>query len=149
MKASAASTSKSEGNLVWSGRPHLIDTSELTKDEVFYLLFRAKYFKQQLFSKSNNNPVKSSLRSILTGRVEANLFYENSTRTRLSFELASKHLGMHVLNLDVSRSSVQKGETLEDTARTLAAMGVDVIVQRHSTQGVQLRLHKQQIILYM
>jgi aspartate carbamoyltransferase catalytic subunit len=75
------------------------------------------------------------LGSILAGKTSANLFYENSTRTRLSFELASKHLGMHVLNLDVSRSSVQKGESLEDTARTLAAMGVNVIVQRHSTSG--------------
>ncbi len=140
MKTTASSSAKkSPDKLVWSGKQHLINTKELTKDEVIYLLERAKYFKQQLFGHQSTKPGADSsinaFSSILAGKVEANLFYENSTRTRSSFELASKHLGMHVLNLDVSRSSVQKGESLEDTARTLAAMGINVIVQRHSASG--------------
>lgn len=68
----------------------------------------------------------------LRGRTLVNLFYENSTRTLASFELAGKRLGMDVVNLGVSTSSVQKGETLSDTARTLDAMGADAIVIRHS-----------------
>jgi aspartate carbamoyltransferase catalytic subunit len=139
MKAAASGSQTSQNNSVWSGRPHLINTSDLSKDEVFHLLERAKYFKQQLFGNRSKNSIET-LSAILPGRIEANLFYENSTRTRLSFELASKHLGMHVLNLDVNRSSVKKGETLEDTARTLMAMGVDVIVQRHSEPGSAQRL---------
>jgi len=145
MKASAGSAHKSPSNLVWSGKRHLINTSELTKDEVLFILRRATYFKQQLFADKSKLPSinkEDQLSEILADKVEANLFYENSTRTRLSFELASKHLGMHVLNLDVSRSSVQKGETLEDTARTLAAMGVNVIVQRHADSGSAAQIVK-------
>jgi aspartate carbamoyltransferase catalytic subunit len=124
-------SNKPSSNLVWSGRRHLLDTKDLSKDEVLYLINRAKYFKEQVFGHPSTESY-SSLSSILAGKVAANLFYENSTRTRLSFDLASKRLGMHVLNLDIDRSSVQKGETIEDTARTVAAMGVNVIVQRHT-----------------
>lgn len=69
---------------------------------------------------------------IHTGKSVVNLFYENSTRTRTSFELAAKRLGAEVINIDIATSSVKKGETLADTARTLGAMGVNAIVIRHS-----------------
>jgi aspartate carbamoyltransferase catalytic subunit len=73
--------------------------------------------------------------SILRGRTVINLFFENSTRTRTSFELAGKRLGADVINMQVSTSSVAKGETLIDTAMTLNAMHVDVLVVRHSDSG--------------
>jgi aspartate carbamoyltransferase catalytic subunit len=71
----------------------------------------------------------------LTGRTVLNLFYENSTRTRMSFELAAKYLGANAANVPVSQSSVAKGENLIDTGRNLEAMGTDVIVIRHSMAG--------------
>lgn len=71
----------------------------------------------------------------LTGCVQVNAFYENSTRTSLSFELAGKRLGAHVLNMAVSQSSVAKGESLADTARTLQAVGATTIVLRHAQTG--------------
>lgn len=71
----------------------------------------------------------------LRGRVVANVFYEPSTRTRTSFELAARRLGAEVVNFDPERSSVQKGESLLDTALTLQAMGVDAIVLRHPASG--------------
>ncbi len=71
----------------------------------------------------------------LMGKSAAMLFYENSTRTRCSFELAAKYMGAHVLNLAVATSSVQKGETLVDTGKTLDAMRCDVIVIRHPMGG--------------
>jgi aspartate carbamoyltransferase catalytic subunit len=71
----------------------------------------------------------------LRGRVVANVFYEPSTRTRTSFELAARRLGAEVVNFDPERSSVQKGESLVDTALTLQAMGVDAIVLRHPASG--------------
>lgn len=140
MKMTASDARTSSENSSWSKRRHLFDSSELSKAEVKHLLNRAAFFKEKLFGKESGSKRAigerlRELNSFLLGRTSANLFYENSTRTRLSFELASKHLGMQVLNLDVSRSSVQKGESLEDTGRTLAAMGIDVIVQRHSVSG--------------
>src|SRR5581483_6846467 len=72
---------------------------------------------------------------ILRGRTLINLFYEDSTRTRTSFELAGKRLGMDVINMSVSSSSVKKGETLIDTAMTLNAMRPDIIAVRHAESG--------------
>jgi aspartate carbamoyltransferase catalytic subunit len=117
----------------WSGRRHLIDTKDLTLAEVGYLISQARKYKNDLLAGSTPH-------SVLAGKIAANLFYETSTRTRLSFELASRHLGMNVLNLDVAASSVKKGESLEDTARTLLALGVNVIVQRHASSGSAHRL---------
>jgi len=74
-------------------------------------------------------------RDLLTGRTVINLFFENSTRTRTSFEVAAKRLGADVINMDVATSSVKKGETLLDTAMTLNAMRPDAIVVRHSESG--------------
>jgi len=71
----------------------------------------------------------------LAGRVQVNAFFENSTRTLMSFALAGKRMGLHVLDFGVARSSLAKGESLADTARTLAALGADVIVMRHAMPG--------------
>jgi aspartate carbamoyltransferase catalytic subunit len=76
----------------------------------------------------------------LRGRTVCNLFYEDSTRTRISFELAAKRLSADVLNFSAKGSSVSKGESLKDTALTLQAMGVDAIVLRHSASGAPLQL---------
>jgi aspartate carbamoyltransferase catalytic subunit len=76
----------------------------------------------------------------LRGRTVVNLFYENSTRTRISFELAAKRLSADVINFTTNGSSVSKGESLKDTALTLQAMGADAIVIRHSSSGAPYRL---------
>lgn len=76
----------------------------------------------------------------LRGRTIVNLFYESSTRTRMSFELAAKRLSADVLNFSASGSSVEKGESLKDTAQTIMAMGVDCIVIRHKSSGAPKRL---------
>lgn len=70
----------------------------------------------------------------------ANLFYENSTRTRVSFELAARHLSLSVVNLDIATSSENKGETIEDTLKTLAAMGIHLFVIRHLQEGLPAQL---------
>jgi aspartate carbamoyltransferase catalytic subunit len=112
----------------WRKRRHLIDTENLTLDEISMVLALANYFKQE-------QAHKKAPRSILEHKTIANVFWENSTRTRSSFELAALKLGATVLNLDVKTSSVAKGETLKDTALNLHAMGVDSIVMRHSQSG--------------
>ena len=71
----------------------------------------------------------------LQGKTVVNLFYENSTRTRLSFELAAKYMSANAANITASGSSVQKGETLIDTAETINAMGTDILVMRHNMSG--------------
>jgi aspartate carbamoyltransferase catalytic subunit len=79
---------------------------------------------------------KSSMLPRFEQSTLANLFYENSTRTRVSFELAAKRMGMIVINLDISKSSESKGEEIRDTIKTLASMGVDVAVIRHVDEGL-------------
>ena len=78
----------------------------------------------------------------LRGRTVVNLFYENSTRTRISFELAAKRLSADVINFSTCGSSVAKGESLKDTALTLQAMGADAIVIRHSLERFAVQLTK-------
>ena len=78
---------------------------------------------------------KSADRSVLAGKTLINLFFENSTRTEKSFEVAGRRLGADVINMSVSQSSVKKGETLLDTAATLNAMNPDILVVRHSASG--------------
>ena len=107
---------------------HFLEISQLSLQEVTHLIQRALHFK-----KNATYPVYSSCPVI-------NLFYENSTRTRVSFELAAKHLGMPVVNLDLQSSSESKGEVIEDTVRTLAAMGVRLFVIRHVQDGLPQRL---------
>lgn len=107
---------------------HFLEISQLSKQEAWHLINRAMSFKTQ--STDVSYPHISL----------ANLFYENSTRTRVSFELAAKRLQMHVTNLDLQFSSECKGEALQDTINTLGAMGVSLMVIRHSQDGLPQKL---------
>lgn len=113
---------------VWTRR-HVIDSASLTLAEVQEVLRTAKSFSHIL-----SRPIKKI--PTLRGKVVVNMFYENSTRTSTSFELAAQYLSADVINFSVSTSSVKKGESLIDTAETLAAMGTDAVVIRHSSSGV-------------
>lgn len=111
----------------WNRR-HLLGLQDLSVDELRMLLDTA----QQLKEATNNCREKLSL---LAGKTCANLFFENSTRTRNSFSLAAKRLGADTVEFSSSGSSVAKGETFIDTAKTIEAMGVDWVVTRHQTPG--------------
>ncbi len=109
-------------------KPHLLGIEGLSPLEISALLDRSEnYVKQnrQIYKK----------KSVLRGRTIINLFFEDSTRTRTSFELAGKRLGGDVINMTVATSSIKKGETLIDTAMTLNAMHPDVLVVRHPQSG--------------
>ena len=108
--------------------PHLIGIEGLKPDEIVFLLDEA----EQWIS-FNRQPRKCDDR--LAGLTQVNAFFENSTRTLLSFEIAGKRLGAQVVNMHVAQSSVQKGETLLDTALTINAMQPDLFVMRHSLAG--------------
>ena len=110
--------------------PHrrLLGIEGLTENQITYLLERADSYVAQ------NLKVDKRL-ALLRGRTQINLFYEASTRTRTSFELAGKRLGADVINMSVEGSSIKKGETLIDTAMTLNAMRPDVLVVRHPDSG--------------
>ena len=103
---------------------HLTHTKDLSKDEILQIFTYAKNFLDE------------KKRDDLKGKLIINVFFENSTRTRSSFEIAAKRLGADVVNLDVARSSTAKGETLFDTAANLDAMGPSAIVVRHNRAGV-------------
>ena len=107
---------------------HLLGIKDLHPSDISLLLDTAKQFKEVL-----NRPVKKvpSLRDVTI----VNLFYENSTRTRISFELAQKRLSADVINFSASGSSVSKGETLLDTVNNILSMKVDMVVMRHSASG--------------
>ena len=107
---------------------HLLGIKDLTREDISLLLTTAQQFKEVL-----QRPVKKvpSLRDITI----VNLFYENSTRTRISFELAEKRLGADSINFSASASSVSKGETLLDTVNNILSMKVDMVVMRHSASG--------------
>jgi len=107
---------------------HVLDLDDFTRDEIEEVLTLADRMREVLDRRIARVPA-------LRGHTIVNLFYENSTRTRASFELAGKVLGADVLSLSASTSSVQKGESLIDTVRTLRAMGADVIVMRHASAG--------------
>ncbi len=108
--------------------PHLLGIRDLTREDIELIFSQADHFKQVI-----NQPIKRvpSLRDITI----ANLFFENSTRTRLSFELAEKRLSADVINFSASTSSVKKGETLVDTVNNILAMKVDMLVMRHASPG--------------
>ncbi|AFK54384.1 MULTISPECIES: aspartate carbamoyltransferase catalytic subunit [Tistrella] len=107
---------------------HLLGIEGLTADEIGYLLDLADGYVDL-------NRQAEKKRSTLKGRTVINLFFENSTRTRTSFELAAKRLGADAINMSVATSSVKKGETLIDTAQTLNAMHPDILVVRHGDSG--------------
>ena len=107
---------------------HLLGIEGLTAPEINLLLDRSDTYVEQ-------NRQVDKKQSLLRGRTLINLFFENSTRTRTSFELAGKRLGGDVINMSVDGSSVKKGETLVDTAMTLNAMHPDVLVVRHAASG--------------
>jgi aspartate carbamoyltransferase catalytic subunit len=107
---------------------HLLSITQLSRDEVTRILDTAESFREVGTRVIKKVPA-------LRGRTVVNLFYENSTRTRISFELAAKRLSADVINFSTGGSSVSKGESLKDTALTLEAMGADAIVIRHSSSG--------------
>ena len=109
---------------------HLTHTKDFSKEEILQIFSNAKKYLDE------------KKRDDLKGKLIINIFFENSTRTRSSFEIAGLRLGADVVNLDVARSSTAKGETLFDTAANLDAMGPDAIVVRHNRAGVPKILSK-------
>jgi aspartate carbamoyltransferase catalytic subunit len=107
---------------------HLLGIKDITREDIELIFETADTFKQVI-----NRPIKKvpSLRDVTI----ANVFFENSTRTRLSFELAQKRLSADIINFSASNSSVKKGETLLDTVNNILAMKVDMIVMRHASAG--------------
>jgi len=114
-------------------RRHLLSVHDLSADDVIRILDTAESFREVGTRVIKKVPA-------LRGRTVVNLFYENSTRTRISFELAAKRLSADVITFTTGGSSVSKGESLKDTALTLQAMGADAIVIRHSSSGAPHRL---------
>jgi len=110
---------------------HLLGIEGMSPLEIRALLDRGNHFADAIQNQDNDFAVSD----VLKGKTIINLFYENSTRTRVSFELAAKRLGASVLNIAVAGSSVKKGETLLDTATTLNAMHPDILVIRHNCSG--------------
>jgi aspartate carbamoyltransferase catalytic subunit len=111
----------------WTRR-HVLDLDDFTADEIEQVMETTDAMREVLGREVPRLPT-------LRGTTVATLFYEASTRTRASFELAGKALGADVINVSASGSSVEKGESLIDTVRTLQAIGVDVLVMRHSSSG--------------
>jgi aspartate carbamoyltransferase catalytic subunit len=112
---------------------HLISAADLSRGDALLILDTA----EELASLANR-PIKKL--PTLRGRTVVNLFFEDSTRTRISFEAAAKRLSADVINFSAKGSSVAKGESLKDTALTLEAMGADAVVIRHSASGAAHRL---------
>jgi len=108
---------------------HLLGMQGVPKEDIKLILDTATTFREVL-----ERPIKKV--PTLQGKTVVNLFYENSTRTRISFELAEKRLSADSINFSVSTSSVSKGETLKDTIQNIEAMKVDMIVVRHAASGV-------------
>ena len=109
-------------------RKDLLGLKELTAEEIQYILHNAQTMKYILTQKNKKTPH-------LQGKSVITLFYENSTRTRLSFELASKYMSASSANVSASTSSVSKGETLIDTVQTIDRMGTDILIIRHGMSG--------------
>ena len=112
---------------------HLISAADLTRDDALLILDTAEELAQVA-----DRPIKKL--PTLRGRTVVNLFFEDSTRTRISFEAAAKRLSADVINFSAKGSSVAKGESLKDTALTLEAMGADAVVIRHMASGAPHRL---------
>jgi aspartate carbamoyltransferase catalytic subunit len=112
---------------------HLISAADLSRDDALLILDTAEELAQMA-----ERPIRKL--PTLRGRTVVNLFYEDSTRTRISFEAAAKRLSADVINFSAKGSSVAKGESLKDTALTLEAMGADAVVIRHQASGAPHRL---------
>src|SRR5476649_401229 len=114
---------------------HLLGIKDLNRQDIELIFETADNFKTVL-----NRPIKKvpSLRDVTI----ANIFFENSTRTRISFELAEKRLSADIVNFSASASSVSKGETLIDTVNNILAMKVDMVVMRHPSSGAPLFLSR-------
>ncbi|MAO65627.1 MAG: aspartate carbamoyltransferase [Balneola sp.] len=108
---------------------HLLGLADYSAEDILYVLEQAKYFREIL-----DRPVPKV--PTLRDKTIVNLFYENSTRTRLSFELAQKRMGADVVNFSTSSSSTKKGESLKDTIRNISSMKIDMVVVRHESPGV-------------
>src|SRR5437773_8591700 len=109
-------------------RKHLLGLEELSSDEIRFVLDTADSFKEVSTRSIKKVPA-------LRGRVVVNAFFEDSTRTRTSFALAAQRLSADVIDFSEKMSSTNKGETLIDTARTIEAMGIDIMVVRHKAAG--------------
>ena len=117
---------------VWT-RKHLLTLNELSPEEILYILDTAESFKEVSTRSVKKVPA-------LRGRVVCTMFFEDSTRTRMSFTLAAQRLSADVLDFSAKISSASKGESLRDTARNVEAMGVDVMIIRHQSAGSALEL---------
>jgi len=116
-----------EKKLVWT-KKDLLGLEYLSREEIEHILYTAGSFKEVTTRQIKKVPA-------LRGKTVVNLFYEPSTRTRTSFELAAKRLSADVINIAVEASSVKKGETLIDTGRNIEALKIDIIVVRHGSSG--------------
>ena len=112
---------------------HLVETADLNAKEIKFILNEAKKFIN-----FNKKRIKKS--NLLEGRTIFNLFFEDSTRTRTSFEVAAKRLGADLINVAVKDSSINKGETLLDTMTTINSMNPDVLIVRHPEEGISKRI---------
>jgi len=112
---------------------HLLDVADMDADEIHHLLSLTDHMVEV-----NRRPIPKV--PALRGRTVVNLFFEDSTRTRTSFDTAARRLGADVMNFTVSSSSVNKGESLRDTVETITAMGVDAFVVRHGSSGAPHRI---------
>ncbi|MCI0651056.1 MAG: aspartate carbamoyltransferase catalytic subunit [Planctomycetes bacterium] len=125
--ASAGAGAPGDERRPWRRR-HLLDVASLSREEIEFLFETARSFREVSTRSVKKVPA-------LRGRVVVNLFYEPSTRTRISFTLAAQRLSADVVDFNGETSSVKKGETLLDTARNIIAMGVDTVVLRHPAPG--------------
>ncbi len=112
---------------------HLVETADLNKKEIEFILNEA-----QKFISFNKKKIKKN--NLLEGRTIFNLFFEDSTRTRTSFEVAAKRLGADLINVAVKDSSINKGETLLDTMTTINSMNPDVLIIRHPDEGISKKI---------
>ncbi|MEN6295663.1 MAG: aspartate carbamoyltransferase catalytic subunit [Chloroherpetonaceae bacterium] len=115
-------------------KPFLLSCDDLTTEDIELIFERARYFEDNFVSGMRFEDLK--------GINLALAFFENSTRTKLSFELAAKRLSADIMNFNASTSSLQKGESLLDTLKTIEAMGVQIYVIRHSSSGAQYFLQR-------
>lgn len=122
--------SDSPGKTEYSfSQKHLLGLADYSAEDILYVLEQAKTFREVL-----DRPVPKI--PTLRDKTIVNLFYENSTRTRLSFELAQKRMGADVVNFSAGTSSTKKGESLKDTIRNISSMKIDMVVSRHESPGV-------------